>query len=161
MLDLLRQFGQPSCLGTLARAYGHYPSSYEAGVALEHVVERLRPEDYGTLPAETVPAICKTFTKADQTTASALINALGVIGDGRAIKAVERLMQNAESDGVRSAASLLLPILQQRAADSRSATQLLRPSSAQQAGQESLLRVAEASSLASANELLRVAVVEE
>jgi hypothetical protein len=114
------------------------------------VAVRLVPEDHGTHAGETVPALCRALSRAaanayDDRAAPAILQALAIIGDGRAIGAVERAARKARRGEIREAAASLLPILQQRAAESQAPSQLLRASSATVGGEKVLLRAASGS----------------
>jgi hypothetical protein len=110
--------------------------------ALAEVTARLRPEDYAALPGQTVPLLCRALEQADPEAKLVVLQALAVIGDGRAIRAVERIANMTQIPEVREAATNLLPILHQRAEESQAAGLLLRPSNATEDGEKVLLRAA-------------------
>jgi hypothetical protein len=150
-------------MATVAAAYAFDPLRELAASALSRIAAMLRPEDYGSLPNRTVPGLCYALAKAefplgggkpDPQTVMVVLQALGVIGDGRAIKAVERIAKVSHIIEAREAATRLLPILHQRAAESQASGQLLRPSSAAADAQEVLLRAAAGSAETDSSEVL-------
>jgi hypothetical protein len=175
VIECLGQLGEAGSTATIATAYMHDPLRPAAASALARVAARLRPEDLGAVPGPSVPALCSALAKADARTTLAILQALTVIGDGRAVHAVEHLA-NWRADAVvgggsavtalehmvnglltpdvRDAATRLLPILQQRAEESQAASQLLRPSMASGDGEKVLLRAAAAGAAADAPDVL-------
>ncbi len=139
-VKLLGKMGGPPCLGALATAYMHKPMRVAAGAALKQVAARVRPEDYGTLLAQTVPSLCRALPKTNQDMALVILNILETIGDERAIDAVARKITKTGSPEVRELARRVLETLRQRADESRTSGTLLRPSSAAPDSQQVLLR---------------------
>jgi hypothetical protein len=153
-IDALGHLGQPASIVSIASAYLHAPLRTVAASALARVTAQLRSEDYGALPSQSVRALCRALMKADPQTTLVILQALSIVGDGRAIRAVERIANTTQIPEVREAATDLLPILHQRAAESQAAGLLLRPSNATGAGGEVLLRAASGDAEADAPELL-------
>jgi len=93
-----------------------------------------------------------------------ILYALRVVGDGRAIRAVEQVANGgfhwSPSPEIEEAAKQMLPILQQRAVESQASSQLLRAGSATGEGEHTLLRAAYAVSTTSPSELLRAVTTE-
>lgn len=140
VIESLGYVGEPDSIGALATAirYGSLRDTVQASLA--EVTYRLGPEHFGNLPAQTVPALCDALKKADNATILVILRALSIIGDGRAIRAVERLSLNPPTAEIGQAASDLLPILRQRDAESKAPTQLLRASETGADGKQELLR---------------------
>jgi hypothetical protein len=153
-MEALSHVGEPASLSAIARAYVQRPLREAASRALVKVAARLRPEDHGTVSGDTVPALCRAISKADPETEIVILQALAAVGDGRAIPAVERVAITAQSPQTREAAYTALPILRQRAEDSRASGMLLRPSSARGGGEPVLLRAASAGTNADAAQML-------
>ncbi len=155
-VELLGKIGGPSCIGTLAVAYMDEPMRVAAGAALKRVAVRVRPEDYGTLPSQTVQSLCRALTKTDQETAIIILNVLETIGDERAIDAVARKITKTGSPEVREAAFRVLATLRQRADRGQTSAMLLRPSSAEPDAEKILLRAAREPGDMHEEQLLRV-----
>jgi hypothetical protein len=154
VIGALGNLGQPASLPTIADAYMHDPLRIVAAAAVAKVTARLRPEDYGTLPSRTVPALCRILPKADSQTALVILRALTIIGDERAIRAVGSLAGTTQSREIREAAANVLAILQQRAAESQASSVLLRSSSASADEKRALLRAATLGACADPPELM-------
>jgi hypothetical protein len=140
ILNALGELQQPASLGTIAAAMKRAAVRDAAASALVKVTASLQSQHYGSLPSPTVPALCEAISVADPKTIIVILQALSIIGDGRAIKDVERLALKSPTPEIGRAASDLLPILYQRALENKSATQLLRSSGASQNGELELLR---------------------
>ena len=129
--------------------------------ALAKVTANLRPDHYGTLPGDTIPSLCKALDWANSDAKLVILNALAVIGDGRAIASVERLERKPPTPDVGTAASDLLPILRHRDMESKAPTQLLRSSIQANEGEQELLRAAASASADDPDMLLRAAGAEK
>ena len=88
----------------------------------------------------------------------AILQALGKIGDHRAVKLVERLVKKGRTPAIREEAARILPILQQRQQQGNAPSTLLRAS---ESGKEVLLRASEPGMEARSEELLRANIGEE
>jgi hypothetical protein len=155
MVEMLGKYGQSAAVGSLARASMHSPLRKSASLALVQIASRLRPEDYGTLPAQTVPALCSALERADRDTGLTVLRVLAVVGDERAIYAVEFAAYNNASQEVRNAALALIPILNKRANESRTSSTLLRASAAAPQADNTLLRATLEPTDPHADQLLR------
>lgn len=93
-----------------------------------------------SLPGNTVPALCQALSCADYTTTLVILRALYVIGDGRAIKTVERIQLRPPGPEAGVEATKLLNVLRQRDIESPTSSQLLRASRIVGHGEQELLR---------------------
>jgi hypothetical protein len=150
-LESVGRIGHPDDIACIATAYADAELREVAASALARVAPALQPGRYGVLRSQSVAALCHALDLAnthitgtlDPQTPLMILQALGVIGDGRAIKAVERAAKEPSSPEVGEAAANLLPLLKQRADESQATGQLLRASSASAAdGKKVLLRAA-------------------
>ncbi len=116
---LLGKVGGPGCIRTLATAYTHLPMRDAAASALALVGAKVRPTDYGALPAQTVPSLCSALTKADNKTALVILHVLESVGDERAINTVAQKLIETPSTEILEVARRVLGILRQRADESR------------------------------------------
>lgn len=140
IIEAMGDLAQPEVIGPIAIAQMFDPLRDAAAAALKEITANLRPEHYGALSFQTVPALCRALEFANRDIALVILKALTLIGDGRAIKAVERLAQNPRTAEISNAAEQLLPILRQRELESKSSSQLLRASTASVDGKQELLR---------------------
>lgn len=132
-----------------------------SGSALRHILPVLRNEHYGQLGAQTVPNLCRLLGHPSELFVLELLQALGKVGDGRAVSAVEWLARQGETVWLREAAERILPILKERQQRENAPKLLLRPSSACDQTPETLLRAAPQTTEASPNHLLRASATEE
>lgn len=153
----LGQVGQPVAILSVVTVYSHADLRAEAASALQYITARLRPEDYGTLPARTVPALCEMLPATSPQTALVILKALFFIGDGRAFRSVETHAQRTRNQEIRETAEQLLPLLYQRALESQAMTQLLRASSIPQENGQNLLRAVRDQAGTDPAQLLRIA----
>jgi len=158
----LVELGQPACMASLAMAMVHgyvmlHADLWDAAAsALERVMSNLRPDDLGTLPGRTVPALCSALTARSREMTLGILQALTLIGDGRAIHDVGSLSRNHYCPDVREAATKLLPILQQRNVEHKSSALLLRASNAPADSKQSLLRPSWEQPATDSSQLLRM-----
>ncbi len=124
LLDSLGILAQPESLGAIATACKNQHLRCSAKDAFIEVVKSVRPEYRSTVPDETVTALCKALSIADNETVELSLRSLFVVGDGRAIKSVERLLLNAPTKKIGALALELLPILRQRQIESKSPAQV-------------------------------------
>lgn len=141
-LEALSKLADPASLGTSVNATKHAAVRDAATAALARITANLRPEHYGAVPNDTVPSLCKALDWANPDASQIILNALAVIGDGRAIQMVERIVQNPATPEIGTAAFELLPILRQREMESKAPTQLLRAGSRPYDKESELLRAA-------------------
>jgi len=141
VLEALGTVGQPDSIVSLLAASQNMTLGEAATSALLNVLSRLTPDDYGTLPLQAVPTLCRALTnRTPPQTLLIILEVLSVIGDGRAISAVEDLAMRAVDTDVYEAAAKLLPILQQRHLDSQASSLLLRASHLPSDSGQTLLR---------------------
>lgn len=114
-----------------------------AEAALPAILTTLTHEHYGRLARETVPNLCLAFPRANDSLILAILAALEKIGDGRAVKPVEKLAQSGRSETVRTAAENLLPLLRERQGQENAQTVLLRAAAAPETPANLLLRPAQ------------------
>lgn len=140
IIEALGELGEPSSTASIALALRHSRLRDAARSALTSVVSNLRPDHYGVLSSRAVPALCRAIPKVDHSITLVILNALNIIGDARAIGSVEHLVVKPPSAEIYTTAYNLLPILRQRDLESKSSTQLHRPSNSREQGQTELLR---------------------
>jgi hypothetical protein len=161
-VEALGELGQPASIASLAKAAVHSPLRDAASSALNKVTSALRPEDLGARPGQPVPALCGVVTATAPETVLTALQALTLIGDGRAISTVEFLSVNAFRPDVRDAALRLLPILRQRDFEHQSSSLLLRASDVPPDSGQTLLRpVREQPTTTDPAQLLRMATPAE
>jgi len=141
VLEALGTVGQPDSIVSLLAASRNMTLGETATAALLKVISRLTPDDYGTLSLQAVPTLCRALTnRTPSQTLLMILEVLTVIGDGRAISAVEDLAMRSVDTEVHEAAAQLLPILQQRHLDSQASSLLLRASHVPSENEQTLLR---------------------
>jgi hypothetical protein len=127
------------------------------------LLNKLTPAHYATLPVETVPALCDLISTEHRMSSKGgnevwvlhLLDALGNVGDGRAVPFVSRLAQTAKNSAIREKAYDILPVLQARKQLEEGYSILLRPSQISTNPQTELLRAANAHTDAQPETLLR------
>jgi len=140
VITALGDLAQPSSIASIASALTRKTFRDAASTALPKIARSLSSEHYGTLPSHTVPILCDALNTTNHSTILVILKALTIIGDGRAIKVVERLVYKPPTGDIGRVAADLLPILKQRQAESNSSTQLLRASENSVDGKQELLR---------------------
>ena len=108
---------------------------------LPRALSTLRPEHYLQLEPGIVPNLCLLINDRDETLALLALDALGKVGDGRALVPVQRMAEKHVSPRRREIAQAILPLLDYRQQQENSYTHLLRASAAP-IGMETLLRPA-------------------
>lgn len=117
----------PYLLATIGSARGELYQELLDGVAT--LLPRLTSEDYGRLRSDVVPNLCYLLQNYTGDFLLAILEALGKVGDGRAISAVTRLSEDAESPAhIRDAANRILPLLLERRERENDSQNLLRAS---------------------------------
>jgi HEAT repeat protein len=130
--------------------------------AIEQVLPLLTEEHYGRLHAETTPSLCALLSETRHPQSQRrmrpdtlmVLEALGRMGDGRAVPYVEGLAQRDYSPVVRQTAERVLPILRERRRQEEASQILLRASS-REGGMDTLLRAAQYSAPTASDQLLR------
>ncbi len=146
----------PESIVTLAGAVTYKPLRTAATPALEQALAALTPDHFGALHSQTVPNLRAALDIADERLQATILEGLRHIGDGRAIRAVQRL-----ADMGSIFAREILPILKARQEQENQSTMLLRAASAGTSASGHLLRPAGAASATDPQELLRAAAPEE
>lgn len=140
-IRLLGTVGTAESAGIVAMAL-RYPAAHDTAlVALRNIVERLVPEDLGTVSSRSLLNICDALSRVDDTAAIVLLRALDSIGDGSCIRAVlgaEVLYSGTE---IASAAARLLPVLHERSEQRIQSTTLLRANTLRGTAKAELLRI--------------------
>ena len=132
--------------------------------AMEEILPRVTEYDYARLAAA-IPNLCKVLemlttasrfeAQQSESVALLLLSGLGKVGDGRAVDVVERVSIQAASASARTAASDILPLLQDRKRQTSAANTLLRGAAPNMEGQETLLRASVPTAQTDPTELLR------
>ena len=135
-------------MAVLAHSRKYYVSI--AQEALIEILPLLTPEHYGRLETATVPELCLLLRNASVISGllypaplcEAVLNALAKIGDGRAVKPVQKFAEKCPVPSLRTKAAEVLPILLERKAREEAPGILLRGASAPAAPGKELLRAA-------------------
>jgi hypothetical protein len=128
--------------------------------ALRTNLPRLSENDYGCLSSVTVPALCYLLNEKNKDLRVEILEALGKIGDGRALVPVTRLHAISKNDKVKDAAASIIPILTYRAEREKSAATLLRPIGPPEDRSVALLRPAGMSTEHEEAQLLRAVLAD-
>ncbi len=122
----------------------------EAG--LVETLPLLTTEDYGTLPGSVVPDLCLALQRKerqlldrnahDETLTSLVLEAIGKVGDERALHIVTRMAHKTRTPALRQQAAGILPILLERQRLQNDPKQLLRGAIEPAPAPETLLRPA-------------------
>ncbi len=128
--------------------------------ALPVVLSQLTPEDYGLHGSEIVPDLCRLLFQSEEPLALSILEALGKIGDGRAVVPVQRLAAKGRTERLRAAAASILPVLEQRRNAENDPQVLLRASRVAHPS-ATLLRPASSTTETEAQQLLRASAAEE
>ncbi|MDW8209167.1 MAG: HEAT repeat domain-containing protein [Chloroherpetonaceae bacterium] len=123
--------------------------------ALPEMLAALTPEHYGQLPAGTTPALCRVLYHPDNRLVALALDALGKVGDGRAVAPVEQMVRRGRTPELRAEAERILPVLQERKRQEEAHSSLLRPSGVPADTPDVLLRPAAAQSHVDPETLLR------
>ena len=108
---------------------------------LPAAISTLRPEHYLQLDPIIVPNLCALIGEPDEGLALLALDALGKVGDGRAVLPAQQIANKHASPRRREIANAILPLLLYRQQQENSYTHLLRASAAP-VGPETLLRAA-------------------
>lgn len=155
----------PESVSILSRsAWDGSPRVSEAAkVALRKVIPTLTPNHYGALSADTTPNLARllhewdVLYEQDEDFAREVLAALEKVGDGRAVKSVERIAEEGPTEQLKQAAAAVLPILQERQQKEKDARLLLRAAQAPEDPSHILLRPAGGPPEADTQQLLRPA----
>lgn len=168
----------PESIGAVAAAYNdamgrlstvaNRPLREAAARAMPALLVTLTPDHYGRLDAQAVPNLCRALEWTDrQGTASAeeelltlhLLEALGKVGDGRAVASVQRVAEESHSPNCRTLAERILPVLKERQLRENESQMLLRGTLVPVAGTDVLLRPASAAAETEPKQLLRASLI--
>ncbi len=160
----LGRLEMPEAAAALAAATNDYPMMDSsvgwrkvrriARENLPRVLATLRPEHYLQLDPAIVPNLTLLTNDRDENLALLALDALGKVGDGRAVLPVQRIAEKHSSPRRREIAHAILPLLYYRQQQENSYTHLLRASDAP-VGPDTLLRAASGPSDAAPETLLR------
>src|SRR5262249_8359417 len=128
-----------------------------ASISLQRLLPLLTSGHYGQLGPQTVPDLCRSLEYYANSApfCLAILDALIKVGDGRAIKTVQKIADETPFSTVRAAAQNLLPILYERQRQEAEPQMLLRATQAPQTPSEQLLRPSQEKQEADAEVLLR------
>ena len=148
----------PESVGALAKASrGKKRLADVTRKALIQLLPTLTEDHYGRLPNDTTPELCALLF--DGHTSEHLIlltvEALGRVGDGRAVEPMQKFAQLRRNSDLREIAESILPILIARREQENASSTLLRHSSAPPVAASQLLRAASASPATPPETLLR------
>jgi len=150
----------PESLGILATAAVKSPSRETALAALRQVLPILPAGQYRLPFSEAVPSLCRLLGHKDEEVVLDMLGALEQIGDGQALRPVERLAETGRTAGIRAEARRILPVLQERAQQESAPKVLLRASQAAAPPPDTLLRPTAAGTMGP-EQLLRAGQREE
>ena len=145
-------------VGALAKAaYGQKCFSRGAHQALIQLLPTLIEAHYGRLPNDATPELCALLLDSDTSEHLIMltVEAIGKVGDGRAVEPMQTFAQTARTPKLREMAETILPILTARREQENASTTLLRHSSAPPIAASQLLRAASASAATPPEQLLR------
>lgn len=163
----LARLQTPYAVGSLARAtLNAIPAIRSvAEESLRVCLPQITSEHYARLDADTVPALCRLLNvKKERLFANhahteqlvlGVLEALGKIGDGSAVRPVESVAEDGWTDAVRNMARDILPILRERQQQENDPRLLLRGSTPPQTGSYQLLRPTSDTSHTPPEQLLR------
>ncbi len=142
----------PYLLASIGSARGELYQELLDGIAT--LLPRLTPEDYGRLRSDTVPNLCYLLNNFTGNFLLTVLEAVGKIGDSRAITAVQRLAEGDAPPQIREAANRILPILMARREQESHSRNLLRASK-EPISEKELLRPSQAAAETQPETLLR------
>ncbi len=123
--------------------------------ALPLVLPSLTPEHYGSFSSETISGLCHILDHAEAVLQLTILEALIKVGDGNAVRSVERTAVKGRSEQARSLAIHVLPVLQQRQQQENASRMLLRASQSVSESSRILVRPAQESAGTEPHQLLR------
>jgi hypothetical protein len=132
-----------------------------AAEALPSILAALTPEHYGRLPIEAMPKLCRTLYHPDDSLVMRVLEALEIVGDGRAVTDVERMVTRGRTPQLRTEAARILPVLKERQSRENAPFVLLRASAAPAETPDILLRPALNAPATEPQELLRASELRE
>ena len=156
----LAKLQMPESVKALARASRHISLGQEfVRGGLMRILPTLTEAQYKFIGADATPELCALLTHSiyDAPYAKTILAAIGKVGDGRAVRTVEKLANLRRESPLRDQAAALLPILTARREQENHAALLLRGSSAPPVEAGELLRPASSSAPTPPETLLRPA----
>lgn len=152
----------PQSLGVLAgaAAEGGGMVRRNAISALRRLLPLLSPEHYGRIGPLAVPNLCRLLSHPRERFVLEILAALGKVGDGRAVPAVEWIAEQGETVWLQEAAQRILPLLRQRLQQESAPRTLLRATCLPDPAPESLLRPATGTQDAKIRLLLRATPIQ-
>ena len=148
----------PESVGALAKASrGKKHLADVTRRALTQLLPTLTEAHYGQLPNDTTPELCALLFDADtsERLISLTVEAIGKVGDGRAVEPVHQFARAAQTQELHELAKSILPILIARREQENASSTLLSHSSEPPADAAQLLRAASASAVTPPKLLLR------
>ena len=148
----------PGSVGALAQAARWTnPCATIAQDALTRLLPTLTEAHYGRLPKDATPELCALLldSNIEMKLKWLILEALGKMGDGRAVEPMQKFAQSAQTPKLRELADSILPVLLARREQENAASTLLRHSSAPPVAASQLLRAASASAATPPELLLR------
>lgn len=150
----LARWRDPQHLALILRQYvekrGRIRSAAEA--ALTEVLPLLNVGEHGECAADFVPNLCRAlerkerqvlgYTARDETLEERLVEALGKVGDGRALPIIERIARRGRTRRLQELAQDVLPLVQARSRQTNDLKQLLRGATQPDPAPGTLLRPA-------------------
>ena len=157
-VETLARLQLPGSAGALAKASrGNKRLANVTRQALIQLLPTLTEAHYGQLPGDVTPELCALLL--DSETPEHLIaltaEALGKVGDGRAVEPMQKFALLAPTPQLRGLAENALPILMARREQENASSTLLRHSSAPPIDAGLLLRAASGSAVTPPEQLLR------
>ena len=148
----------PDSVGALAKASrGTHRLANVTRNALVQLLPTLFEAHYGRLPNDATPELCALLLDSDTSEHLIMltVEAIGKVGDGRAVEPMQTFAQTARTPKLREMAETILPILTARREQENASSTLLRHSSAPPVDAGQLLRAASASPATPPEQLLR------
>lgn len=142
VLDTLGDLGEVCAIPTLAEyaSKGNFPLNQKARTALQKLLPRLASEHLGTFSSQTIPNLSKLLSGGTTEFNLAVIAALNLIGDARAIPALQLLIQRTEDFEMRALVREVIYVLEVREAEASLKQNLLRASHPPKDTPDQLLR---------------------
>jgi hypothetical protein len=148
----LGRWREPCHMDILLREYAQKSGRVRsaAEVALAEVLPLLTTEERLERPSDFVPNLCRVlhrkerqlldYTVREETLEGVLLEALGKVGDGRALPLVERIATRGRTPRLRELAQSILPVLYARSREANEPKQLLRGAVCPDTAPNTLLR---------------------
>lgn len=130
-IEALGRIRAPEVCGVLAGCLftANLSLARAARQALKQALPMLTPDHYGALESSVVPNLCRALLHSDDALALLVLEALGKMGDGRAVRSVEETVRRGRTEAICRAAEAILPVLRERQQQENDRRMLLRGSS--------------------------------